>query len=128
MTFRGYGAIIILRMALTTIPHPLADRLGSEGSDALVEVINRAVEDNKKDTIEAVEERFARRLIESESRIRTEMGKDKAELVDRIGVLETKLTAKIHRIELFLVVILAAIFVVNRDALEFVARLFGLVK
>ena len=72
-------------MALATIPRPLADRLGPEASDALVEVINRAVDDNKKDVIELVEERFARRVAEAVGEIRKDMARDKADIFERMA-------------------------------------------
>ena len=44
-------------MALSTIPQPLAERIGPTASDSLVDVINRANEDVKKDVPVFIEER-----------------------------------------------------------------------
>lgn len=51
-------------MAVITIPRPLRDKLGDEGSDALVAVINEATKGQRDDIITLVEEKFERRLAE----------------------------------------------------------------
>ena len=75
----------MLDMSLTTIPRPLSERLGPEASDALVDVINRAVDDNKKDVIQAVEDRFVMRITEALAELRKEMAKDKIEIFERMA-------------------------------------------
>lgn len=51
-------------MAVITIPRPLRERLGDEGADALVAVINEASKGQRDDIIALVEEKFERRLAE----------------------------------------------------------------
>jgi len=72
-------------MAVIAVPRPLREKLGEEGTDALVTLINEAGENNKKSVIEVVEERFERRLAE-------EIGKFRAEIA---GVI-SKLRAEMH--------------------------------
>src|SRR5882672_9628407 len=60
-------------MAVIAVPRPLREKLGEEGTDALVALINEAGEDNKKSVIEIVEERFERRLAEEMGKLRVEM-------------------------------------------------------
>jgi hypothetical protein len=71
-------------MAVIAVPRPLREKLGEEGTDALVALINEAGEDNKKSIIEVVEERFERRLTEEIGKLRVEvsegMNKLRAEL------------------------------------------------
>jgi hypothetical protein len=71
-------------MAIIAVPRPLREKLGEEGTDALVALINEAGEDNKKSIIEVVEERFERRLTEEIGKLRVEvsegMNKLRAEL------------------------------------------------
>jgi hypothetical protein len=72
-------------MAVIAVPRPLREKLGEEGTDALVALINEAGENNKKSVIEVVEERFERRLAE-------EIGKFRAEVAGEIS----KLRAEMH--------------------------------
>ncbi len=72
-------------MAVIAVPRPLREKLGEEGTDALVTLINEAGENNKKSVIEVVGERFERRLAE-------EIGKFRAEVAGEIS----KLRAEMH--------------------------------
>jgi hypothetical protein len=82
-------------MAVITVARPLREKLGEEGTDALVALINEAGEDNKKSVIEVVEERFERRLTEEIGKLRTDMADLRANLIQwmflfwigQIGVL-----------------------------------------
>ncbi len=82
-------------MAVIAVPRPLREKLGEEGTDALVVLINEAGESNKKSVIEVVEERFERRLAEEMGKLRAEMADLRANLVQwmfifwigQIGVL-----------------------------------------
>ena len=73
----------------------MREKLGEEGTDALVALINEAGENNKKSVIEVVEERFERRLAEEMGKMRAEMADLRANLVQwmflfwigQIGVL-----------------------------------------
>lgn len=71
-------------MAVITVPRPLREKLGEEGTDALVALINEAGENNKQSVIEVVEERFERRLIE-------EIGKLRLEMTDGTSKLRTEM-------------------------------------
>lgn len=58
-------------MAIISVPRPLREKLGDEGADALVEVLNRVAQDSRADTITFVVEKFEDHL--SEERVgRTE--------------------------------------------------------
>ena len=82
-------------MAVITVPRPLREKLGEDGTDALVRLINEAGESNKKSVIEVVEERFERRLTEEVGKLRTDMADLRANLIQwmflfwigQIGVL-----------------------------------------
>lgn len=60
-------------MAVVTVARPLGEKLGEEGTDALVALINKADKGNKREVIEIGEERFERRLSEEISKLRTDM-------------------------------------------------------
>ncbi|MBI3801846.1 MAG: hypothetical protein HY268_33360 [Deltaproteobacteria bacterium] len=88
-------------MAVITVPRPLREKLGEEGTDALVTLINEAGESNKKSVVEVVEERFERRLTEEIGKLRTDMADLRANLIQwmflfwigQIGVLTGTLFA-----------------------------------
>ena len=88
-------------MAVIMVPRPLREKLGEEGTDALVTLINEAGENNKKSVIEVVEERFERRLTEEIGKLRTDMADLRANLIQwmflfwigQIGVLTSILFA-----------------------------------
>jgi hypothetical protein len=69
-------------MAVIAVPRPLREKLGEEGTDALVALINEAGESNKKSVIEVVEERFERRLAEEIGKVREEIGRLRVEMAD----------------------------------------------
>jgi hypothetical protein len=88
-------------MAVITVPPPLREKSGEEGTDALVTLINEAGENNKKSVIEVVEERFERRLTEEIGKLRMDMADLRANLIQwmflfwigQIGVLTSILFA-----------------------------------
>lgn len=49
-------------MAVIAIPRPLREKLGDEGADALVDLLNKVNEGTRVDIITPVEEKFERRL------------------------------------------------------------------
>lgn len=51
-------------MNYISVPEPLRELLGNEGSDALVEVFNSWNEQSRRTTMEIMEERFHRHLAE----------------------------------------------------------------
>lgn len=68
-------------MPIVAVAKPLREKLGDDGVDALVELINKSNTDQHNNTLKFVEEKFERRLTE-------EFGK----LDGKIGKLETKLS------------------------------------
>ena len=65
-------------MPVLTVEKPLRDKLGDDGVDSLVRLINDSRDEQKRDIVEFVGERFERRLSEE------------------IGGLELRLTEKIE--------------------------------
>lgn len=86
-------------MSIITVPKSLREKLGEEGSDALVEMINHAQDNQKVDIIEIVEEKFERRLTEAISGLRAELKEDnaslRAELKEDNASLRAELSEKI---------------------------------
>ena len=68
-------------MPILTIERPLREKLGEEAVDSLINLINKAIAEQKNDVLKFVEEKFERRLSEE------------------IAGLEVRLTEKILRVE-----------------------------
>jgi hypothetical protein len=68
-------------VAVISIPRPLRERLGDDGADALVAVINEATKNQREDMIAVVEERFERRLAEEIGKVRQEIAEVKADII-----------------------------------------------
>ncbi len=56
-------------MAVISLPRPLREKLGDDGADALVGLLNQVTEGTRADIITLVEEKFERRLAEVEARL-----------------------------------------------------------
>ena len=56
-------------MPIVTVPRSLRDFMPDTAGDGLLELLNEALEDQRDGIIELVEERFVRRVQESESRL-----------------------------------------------------------
>ena len=78
-------------MPIITVPKPLRERLGEEGAEALVQLINQATEVGKGDVVAVVEEKFERRLTEEVSKLRAEIGHLRGEMVERIESVQSEL-------------------------------------
>lgn len=67
-------------MQIISVPKSLREKLGEEGADALIEILNQAQTNQKNDIIELVGEKFERRLSEEISALRKELKEDNAAL------------------------------------------------
>ncbi len=85
-------------MPIITVPRPLRERLGEEGAEALVQLINQATEAARGDMVAVVEEKFERRLTEEASKLRAEVGQLRSELVERIESVRSELTGRIESV------------------------------
>lgn len=68
-------------MPLVTVPKALRDRLGEDGADALVALINAASDQNKADVLAFVEEKFERRLSQEVAKLDVRISEVRADLV-----------------------------------------------
>lgn len=69
-------------MPIVTVPKVLREKLGEEGADALVELINVANSQTKADVLTFVEEKFERRLSEEMSKVSVEFAKVRQEMAE----------------------------------------------
>ena len=67
-------------MAVITVPKVLREKLGEDGADTLVELLNLANQKVKEDVIELSAEKFERRLTEEIAQLRGEIKDDIAQL------------------------------------------------
>ncbi|MBC8180420.1 hypothetical protein H8E88_04775 [candidate division KSB1 bacterium] len=88
-------------MPVLTVEKPLRDSLGNDAAiDSLIRLLNESREEQKKDIIEFVEEKFERRLSEEigglEVRLSEKIVSGDSNLSERISRLEGSLDAKIN--------------------------------
>lgn len=93
-------------MPVLTVKKPLRDKLGDEGVDSLIEIINEALGNQKNDILQFVEEKFEHRLSEEIgkvdkriSNLEKEMSAIKSGLSAEIKETESGLLAKIRETE-----------------------------
>ena len=60
-------------MAVMAVPRALREKLGDDASDSLVDLLQQFEAEQSDHLIEMVEERFVRRVVESEIRLRNEL-------------------------------------------------------
>jgi len=72
-------------MTVISVPKILRQKLGEDGAEALVELLNRLQENQKISILQFVEEKFERRLTEEISALREEIAKSSAALREEIA-------------------------------------------
>ena len=85
-------------MAIVTVEKPLRDKLGDEGSEALIHLLNQSQQEQKEDVLEFVEEKFERRLAVETGKLRVEISNVKNELGEEIHRLDNRITEEIGRL------------------------------
>ena len=68
-------------MPIVTVPKVLREKLGEDGADALVDLINVANDHTKADVLTFVEEKFERRLSEEVAKLDVKISEVKADLI-----------------------------------------------
>lgn len=76
---------------MVSVPKILREKLGEDGAQALVELINEANGYTKTETLTFVEQKFERRLTEEAAKINERIGTEVAKVNERIGVLEVRI-------------------------------------
>jgi len=79
-------------MAVVTVKKPLREKLGDDGAEALIELINEAQKETQNNVIKFVEEKFEKRLSE-------ELAKVRIELTERIEGVRTELKSEIEALK-----------------------------
>jgi len=86
-------------MAVIAIPKVLREKLGEDGADSLVELINLSNQKVKEDVIELSAEKFERRLSEELSKLRTEdIAKLDKKITDEVAKLDKRITDEVAKL------------------------------
>ncbi|NOZ55617.1 MAG: hypothetical protein GXO73_02345 [Calditrichaeota bacterium] len=72
-------------MHILDVPKPLREKLGDEGTEGLIEVLNQVSAAIRNEVVDTVSERFENRLTEEMAQIRVEMAQMRAELREEIA-------------------------------------------
>lgn len=78
-------------MPVISVPRTLRQQLGDDGADDLVNLINRATEDAKEDTLVLAGERYERRLSEEISGVKQNIAETRAELQTQLAETKSEL-------------------------------------
>lgn len=74
-------------MAVIHVPEVLREKLGPEGAQALVELLNRSGRETRDEVVLLAEERFGRRVAEAEARFERRLAETVVSLETRLGGL-----------------------------------------
>ena len=86
-------------MAIVTVPKVLREKLGEEGAEALVALLNEAAHHERNNLLGILEERFERRVTEEGNRIDRRITEEVAKLEQQITEVEAKLDRRITEVE-----------------------------
>jgi len=90
-------------MPIVTVEKPLKDKLGDDGVDSLIHLLNQAQKDQKENVLEFVENKFERRLSEEISkvnkRITEEISKLDKRITEEISKLDKRITEEITKLD-----------------------------
>ena len=90
-------------MAVVTVKKPLREKLGDDGAEALVELINEAQKETQNNVIKFVEEKFEKRLSEELAKVRVELTERiegvRTDLIERIEGVRTELKSEIEALK-----------------------------
>ncbi len=75
-------------MPVLTIPKVLREKIGEEGVDELISIINEVEKEARKDSLALAEERFERRLSEEVAKVNNKITEETGKL--RIEIEKTK--------------------------------------
>ncbi len=89
-------------MPIITVEKPLKDRLGDEGVDSLIRLINQSQQNQKQDLMVYLEEKYERWLGKEigkvNERLTEETGKVNERLTEEIGKVNERLTEEIGKV------------------------------
>ena len=93
------GVMLEASVPIISVPKVLRDKLGEDGANALVDLLNGSAQYARDDVLTFVEERFERRLSEEAAKIEVKIAETEAKLNTRIVETEAKLEGKIAEVK-----------------------------
>ena len=73
-------------MTVIAIPKVLREKLGDEGSEALIEILNKSEDKSKEHILEVAEGKFEKRLTEEISSVKVELARARADILKWIFI------------------------------------------
>ena len=93
-------------MAILTVPKVLREKLGDEGVEALIALLNEAAHHERNNLLGILEERFERRVTEEgkrlDNRIAEEVAKLDRRITEEVARLDHRITEEVKRLEVLL--------------------------
>ena len=86
-------------MAIISIPKPLREKLGEEGTDALVQVLNENEKETRSSVIDFAEQRFERSLGREIAGVRVDLADAEKRLMEQIAGVRVDLADAEKRFE-----------------------------
>lgn len=86
-------------MPVISVPPTLRQQLGDQAADELVELLNRATEEMKRDVLVLAAERYERRLSEEIATVNQHTTDVKGDLTQQIADVRSDLTQQIAEVE-----------------------------
>ena len=68
-------------MKILTVPRSLREKLGDDGADSLIELLNKSNQQLKEDVLVFVEEKFERRLAEEISKVNQKVADSNSNMI-----------------------------------------------
>ncbi len=85
-------------MPVVTVGKALREKLGDEGVESLIDLINQSQNDQKAEILEIVEEKFERRLSEEMGKLRQEIAEVKVEMSEGFAEVRAELKKDIAEV------------------------------
>ncbi|MEW6200787.1 MAG: hypothetical protein AB1546_02350 [bacterium] len=86
-------------MAILTPPKVLREKLGEDGVDALIDLVNKANEKQKEDVLVFVEEKFEGRLTVTEEKFEGKLSIMEEKFDNRLSLVEEKFERRLSEVK-----------------------------
>ena len=87
-------------MSVVNVPQVLRERLGSDGADALVDLVNKAIEEETRDVMARIDEKVVGRYADILRRVHEDIAGVEIRLTERMAAFEVRLGDRINRVEI----------------------------
>jgi len=116
-----------MAVPVVNVPRVLREKLGDDGADALVDLLN-SVQASRREDLEVLTDRFERRLGEELAKVRADIAAMESRLVREIGGVESGLVREVSALETRVRGYVAAVVGAGVAFLTLVITLFSWLK